>query len=132
MPISGIEFHKVSTQQWVDASQRDPLDEDGLRLRGAGHDPSGYLTIMYANIPGNSWNQNRLNRFAQIANGYLEFRMPLTDPDLVDDPAGPNGADPAQPNFYWDAGDLVAKPIEIVDVTYSTQNGLNFTIRKLG
>jgi len=24
----------VSTQHWVDASQRDPTDEDGLRLRG--------------------------------------------------------------------------------------------------
>jgi len=132
MPIGGIEFHKVSTQQWVDASQRDPLDEDGLRLRGAGHDGTGYLTVMYADIPGNSWNQNRLKKFVERANQLLELRIPLTDPEFVDDPHGINGTDPARSDFYWDGGDLVSKSVELLDVTYSTQNGLNFTIRKLG
>ena len=88
MPIGGIEFHKVSTNEWVDMTQRDPLDEDGLRLRGAGHDGTGYLTVFYADIPGNSWNQNRLNLFMRRANQLLEKRIPLTDPSLVDDPMG--------------------------------------------
>jgi len=130
MPIGGIEFHKVSTQEWVDASQRDPTDEDGLRLRGAGHDPSGYLTVMYTDIPGNSWNQNRMNKFMERANQFLEYRIPLTDPWLADDENGPNGVDPARPDFYWDAGDLVSKPVELLDVTYSAQTGLSFTLRR--
>jgi len=131
MPISGIEFHKESTDEWVQAGDRDPTDEDGLRLRGAGHDGTGYLTIMYTDIPGNSWNQNRLNMFTARANQYLEHRTPLTDPSLVDDPAGPNGSDPARPNFFWDGGDLVAKPVVISDVTYSEEAGLNFATTRV-
>jgi len=54
MPISGIEFHRPSTNEWVSAENRDPNDEDGLRLLGAGR--SGVIEILYADIPGGSWN----------------------------------------------------------------------------
>ena len=54
MPIGGIEFHLATTDEWVTLENRGVADEDGLRLRGAGHDPSGYLTIIYVDIPGNS------------------------------------------------------------------------------
>ena len=130
MPISGIEFHKESTQEWVDASARDPLDEDGLRLRGAGHDGTGYLTVMYADIPGNSWNQNRLNKFVDRANQLLELRIPLTDPEFVDDPHGINGTDPARSDFYWDGGDLVSKSVVVSNASYSPETGLIFTVSK--
>ena len=118
MPIGGIEFHKASTQEWVDASARDLADEDGLRLRGAGHDGTGYLTIMYGDIPGNSWNANRLKKFAERAQDLIDYRIPLSDPSLVDDPAGPNGEDPARPDFFWDSGDLVSRSVIISDVEY--------------
>jgi hypothetical protein len=130
MPISGIEFRIESTGQWVDPGDRDPTDEDGLRLRGAGHDGTGYLTVIYANIPGNSWNQNRLDLFTGRAQQLLDFRIPLDDPSLIDDPAGPNGSDPARPDFFWDSGDLVARPVIISDVTYSEEAGLSFTLTR--
>jgi hypothetical protein len=131
MPISKIEFRVESTGQWVTVDQRDPADEDGLRIWGCGKHPSGYLEVLYENIPGSSWNPQRLAKFAERANQFLEYRIPLTDPSLVDDPAGPNGADPARPDFYWDSGDLVAKAMELSDVTYSAENGLNFTLTRL-
>jgi hypothetical protein len=130
MPIGGIEFHRASTQQWVDAFQRVPTDEDGLRLRGAGHDPSGYLTIMYADIPGNSWNQNRLNLFTQRANDLLTFRQPISglpddDPDKTTDPND-------YPWLYWDAGDLCSRTVTVSDATYDNQTKvLSFTISRV-
>jgi hypothetical protein len=127
MPIRGIEFHKESTDQWVSASDRDPADEDGLRLLGAGS--NGVLTVMYSDIPGNSWNQNRLDKFAERAQQLIDVRIPLTDPSLIDDPAGPNGSDPARPDFFWDSGDLVARSVIIEDVTFVDEQ-LNFTLRK--
>jgi hypothetical protein len=135
MPIGGIEFHKVSTDEWVGAELRDPADEDGLRLRGAGHDGSGYLTVMYADIPGGSWNPQRLEKFRQRAQDFIDKRIPLDDPSLVDDPAGENGTDPALPWFFWDSGDLVARPVIIGEVTWDDPaaggGGLNFSLRRV-
>ena len=127
MPISRIEFHLESTDQWVGAADRDPTDEDGLRLIGAGKD--GILTVMYSDIPGNSWNQNRLDKFMQRAQELIDVRIPLNDPSLADDENGPNGVDPARPDFFWDNGDLVARPIVIENVTFEN-NMLNFTVRR--
>jgi hypothetical protein len=136
MPISGIEFRIESTGQWVDPGDRDPTDEDGLRLRGAGHDGTGYLTVIYANIPGNSWNQNRMDLFMARAQDYIDFRIPLDDPQF-EDPDNPGViidpdalVDPARPDFFWDSGDLVSRPVIISDVTYSEEAGLSFTLTR--
>jgi len=114
MPIRGIEFHKVSTGDWVTAENRDPTDEDGLRLIGAG--PSGVVTVMYADIPGASWNANRLAKFVERANEILTLRIPLAslpadDPDKTTDPND-------FPWLYWDAGDLCSRTITVSDATW--------------
>lgn len=127
MPISGIEFRVESTGQWVTVENRDPADEDGLRLLGAGSSP--VITILYADIPGNSWNQNRLDKFRDRAQALLDVRIPLNDPSLVDDPDALT--DPARPDFFHDAGDLVARTIAISVVTYSAQDGLNFRLERV-
>lgn len=101
-------------------------EEIGIRIDGVGKD--GFLEIIYDDIPGNSWNQNRLNQFASRAQQYIDVRIPLTDPSLVDDPAGPNGSDPARPDFFWDNGDLVARPIIISNVHFTDK--LIFTLTR--
>lgn len=117
MPIKSI-------QRLYDTS--DPPEEIGIRLEGVGKD--GFFEILYADIPGNSWNQNRLNKFAERAQQLIDVRTPLTDPSLTDDPAGPNGSDPARPDFFWDNGDLVARTVIISDVTFNGQ--LSFTLTR--
>ena len=135
MPIQGIEFRIESTQEWVSIQNRDPADEDALRILGAGKD--GVLTVEYSQIPGNSWNQNRLNNFVAKANELLQTRIPLDDPSLTDSQWGINGTDPDRfPVFYWDSGDLVSQSVEIFDATYEAPDGvgdpeLNFGVRQL-
>lgn len=103
-----------------------PPNEIGIRIEGVGKD--GFIEVLYADIPGNSWNANRLAKFADRAQQLIDIRIPLTDPSLVDDEAGPNGADPARPDFFWDSGDLVARPIIISDVSFD--GVLNFVLTR--
>jgi len=106
--------------------ESDPPEEIGIRFNGVGKD--GFFEAIYADIPGNSWNQNRLDMFTARAQDLIDIRIPLDDPSLIDDPAGPNGSDPARPEFFWDGGDLVARPIIISDVTFTDR--LNFTLTR--
>ena len=104
----------------------DPPEEIGIRFNGVGK--NGFIEIIYADIPGNSWNPQRLVGFTVKAQEFIDVRIPLDDPSLIDDPAGPNGSDPARPDFFWDGGDLVARPIIISDVTFT--DVLNFTLTR--
>jgi hypothetical protein len=98
-----------------------------LELRGVG--PNGLIRIDYTDIPGNSWNQNRLNKLVAKAQDLIDVRIPLNDPSLADDPDAL--VDPARPDFFHDAGDLVARSIIISDVTFdNVENKLNFTLSK--
>lgn len=118
MPFSGrVEFRIASTGDWVPWSERVPEDEDGIRVYGLG--PSGLVQLLYEDIPGNSWNVNRLNKLIERANQAFEVRIPLSDPSLVDDEHGPNGTDPNRENFYWEGGDLVALPARIILIDYN-------------
>lgn len=102
----------------------DGPDEIGIRLNGVGKD--GFVEVLYADIPGNSWNQNRLNKFAERAQELIDVRIPLTDPSLVDDPDALT--DPARPDFFHDTGDLVARSVIISDVSFTDR--LNFTLTR--
>ena len=126
MPIAGIQFRKESTGQWVDADARDPNDEDGIRLLGAGK--TGVIEVLYVDIPGNSWNQNRLNKFADRANEVLTYRQPLADlpADDPDKTTDPNNF----PILYWDGSDLCSRVVTISNVTYSAEKGLSFRIQR--
>ena len=120
MPIQSIE-------RLYDGS--DPPEEIGIRLNGCGKD--GFMEILYADIPGNSWNQNRLNKFTARAQDLIDVRIPLdsdvfkedgvtVDPDAL--------VDPARSDFFWDNGDLVARSIIISDVLFDT--AVNFTLTR--
>lgn len=99
--------------------------ETSLTLYGVG--PNGVLHINYADIPGNSWNQNRLNKLVDRVQELIDVRIPLNDPSLVGDPDAL--VDPARPNFFHDGGDLVSRAIVIEDVSFDGTK-LNFTLRK--
>ena len=111
--------------------------EIGVRFNGVGE--NGFFEVLYADVPGNSWNQNRINKFTRIAQeDYIDIRIPLDDPSLVDDENGPNGVDPARPDFFWDTSppnnDLVARPIIISDVSFDDtvppDGHLSFTLTR--
>lgn len=113
--------------------QSDPPDEIGIRLNGVGKD--GFMEIIYADIPGGSWNKNRLNKFAERAQQMIDVRIRLDDDmfkedGVVVDPAALT--DPARPDFFWDGtppnGYLVARSIIISDVTFTDR--LNFTLTR--
>lgn len=85
------------------------------------------MEVRYADIPGQSWNQNRMDQFQARVNLALQTRTPIAELD-PSDPA--SQADPAMDGYYWDGTDLVEQDYAVEDLTYSAQAGLNFTIRK--
>jgi hypothetical protein len=107
----------------------DPPEEIGIRLNGVGKD--GFMEILYADIPGNSWNSNRLRMFTERAQGMIDVRIPLDDPQFMEEGVvvDPDAlVDPARPDFFWDNGDLVARAIIISDVAFT--DVLNFTLTR--
>ena len=100
-------------------------EEIGIRLVGVGR--GGILEVLYADIPGNSWNVNRIEKFTERAQDLIDFRIPLTDPSLVDDPDALT--DPGRPGFFHDSGDLVARSVIISDVTFDGSR-LQFTLTR--
>ena len=100
-----------------------------LTLVGVG--PGGVLTVNYADIPGNSWNNNRLNKLVAKVQDLIDVRIPLDDPSLVDDPDAL--VDPARPDFFHEGGDLVSRSIIISDVSFDNVNDiLNFKLSRAG
>lgn len=108
----------------------DPPEEIGIRLTGCGKD--GFVEVLYDDIPGNSWNQNRLNKFTARAQDLIDVRIPLDDPMFQDEfgtVIDPDVlTDPARPNFFHDGGDLVSRSVLISDVSFTDR--LNFTISR--
>jgi hypothetical protein len=102
----------------------DPPEEVGVRLEGVGE--GGFFEVLYADIPGNSWNQNRLNKFVVRAQELIDQRILRTDLP-ADDQA--RLADPARADWFWDGNDVVHRPIIISEARF---NGtLDFTLRKV-
>ena len=66
----------------------------------------GVQRLLYADIPGNGWPQQRLNRARDRLQDLLDFRQPLADLP-VDDPD--KTTDPALPDLFWDGNDLVGR-----------------------
>ncbi len=104
-------------------------EEIGIRLNGVGKD--GFFEVLYADIPGNSWNPNRLRKFTARAQDLIDVRIPLDSDEFKEagitvDPAALT--DPARPDFFWDSGDLVARAIIISDVSFTDR--LNFTLTR--
>lgn len=131
MPIGRIEFYDGDAGQWV-VGQR-PTNETGIKFVGVGQ--YGTIEVMYADIPGGSWNQNRLNKFMQRAQDEIDVRIRLDDDvfkeeGVVVDPDALT--DPARPDFFWDGtppnGYLVSRSIIISNVTFTDR--LNFTLTR--
>ncbi|MHA2404481.1 MAG: hypothetical protein ACXADH_15895 [Candidatus Kariarchaeaceae archaeon] len=130
MCYNRLEFLKESTSLWVGVSDRDPTDELGIRIYGLGK--TGLLEVLYANIPGGSWNAQRLKKFQDRVQDEMDDRVPLADLP-VDDPD--KTTDPALPNLFWDSGDLVSREYIILNLTWSDPaeggRGLLFRIEKV-
>jgi hypothetical protein len=111
MPIQSI-------VRLYDAS--DPPVEIGIRFNGVGKD--GFVEGFYADIGGNRNNPNWWAKMTVRVQDAMDVRIKLNDASLVDDPAGPNGEDPARPDFFWDgtppSGDLVSRSIIISNVSW--------------
>ena len=108
MPIQGIE-----------------ITDTYLELRGVG--PRGVIHIEFASIPGNGWNQNRLNKLTEAVQNLIDVRIPLNDPSLADDPDAL--VDPARPDFFHDGGNLVARPVTISDLAF-IDGKITFTLSR--
>jgi len=115
----------------------DPPEEIGIRLNGVGD--GGFLEVIYADVPGNSWNPNRLTKLTERVQDLIDVRIRLDDEQfkeggVVVDPDAL--VDPARPDFFWDGtppnGYLVARSIIISDVTWDTSRTppLNFTLTR--
>ena len=89
-------------------------DEIGFRIYGLIKGVP-YMEVMYADIPGNSWNQNRLNKFTDRANQLLQTVIPLADLP-ADDPD--RLADPGLPGAYWDGDSIVYQSVQVSDVRW--------------
>lgn len=126
MPIKGIEFRRESDGAWVTAAERDPADEDGLRLLGT---PKGTQTFLYADVPGSSWNASRLaNAQAWVQQNLLDIRIPRDS--LDPDHPYVSGGDPALEWLFWDGVDVVERLVVIEGLTF--ENGqLDFTLRRI-
>jgi hypothetical protein len=111
-----VEFRIESTQQWVDWADRDPNDEDAVRIYGFWKGIE-YKEYLYEDIPGNSWNTNRLNKFRDQAQEEINTVISLSDPDWAGDEL--ILTDPNRLDLYHDGGMLVAQPwtINIIDYT---------------
>lgn len=124
MPVQRIEFHMATPDEWVDATQRDVNDEDGIRIFGWGK--TGVFTQMYTDIPGSSWNAARLELFRQKAQDECDTRIPR-DSLPADHPYIKDG-DPALEWLFWDGTDVVERMIIIESLTYTTY--LDFVLRR--
>ena len=126
MCFSRLNFRQESTGLWIGWNERDPSDEDGIRIYGFGK--GEYLEVLYEDIPGSSWNPQRLDMFKNRAQIEMDVRVPLADLP-VDDPD--KAADPGLAWLFWDGSDLVHRPYLLEFVTYSVEQGLNIATRRL-
>lgn len=103
----------------------DPPEEIGIRIEGS---PRGDFEILYSQIPGNSWNQNRLDKFMERAQELMDLRIPLADLP-ADDPD--KTIDPGLPNLFHDGTDLLSRNIVISNISYTEGIGLRFTLTRI-
>ena len=130
-----IEFHRESlgdvydpgSPGWVSADQRVVDDENGVRFFGVRKD--GPFTVAYDDIPGNSWNPQRLSKFVERANQLLVNRTPIDSLPPEDELAQSDPANP--PHLYWDGGDVCSQKVEIVSAALSPLGHLLFEWRRL-
>jgi hypothetical protein len=126
MPYSFVEFRQKSTQLWVGVYERNPLDEDGIRLWGLGTD--GLLTFLYDDVPGESWNRPRLDAATvYIQENLIDFKILLADlPDAWPEKT----VDPELPHYFWDGLFLVSRPILLSNLNHDN-NVLGWTLTAL-
>ena len=112
----------------------EPPNEIGIEVVGLGNNtlPDGPYAgefgwrVLYADIPGNSWNANRLAKFVERAQQLIDFRQPLADLP-ADDPD--KTTDPATPFLFWDGTDIVARSAVLENVSWDGES-LQFTVRR--
>jgi hypothetical protein len=122
MPISRTEYN-YPVDGWVASrSGRDPVDELGIRLVGT---PQGTISMMYADIPGQSWTTPRLALAQQYVQDALDVRilrstLDPTHPYIVD-------GDPGLIWLFWDGDDVVVRFTAIGTITWEGYPVFNLT-----
>lgn len=109
MPIDRVEFHKPSNDTWVGESERDPADEDAVRLIGT---PKGDLTFNYP--PGSSWTQSRMDSWKAAGQQLLDTRIPVAD--FPPDHPWVKDGDPGLEFVFWDGNIVVIRPLIIEEL----------------
>ena len=113
MPISRFEYN-YPVDGWVSTRDgRDPNDELGIRLVGT---PQGTVTMMYADIPGQSWTEPR----HQLAQQYIQDLMDnrIDRASLPPDHPYIKDGDPALDWLFWDGTDVVERLVIIGPITW--------------
>lgn len=85
----------------------DPPKVIGLHIEGAGNTP--IIETLYSDIPGNPGTPAWVEKFRQNIQDKIDFRIPLSDPSLAEDPDAL--VDPQREDFFHEGGDLVARSI---------------------
>ena len=88
-------------------------NEVGICLHGANSARS--VQVLYADVPGRTWDDARLAAFTAQMQAAIDQRTPLADldPDDPDKEFDPNRAD-----CFHDAGDLVGRSVIFEDVAW--------------
>ena len=100
----------------------------GIRLHGvSGANHDGIVQVLYDDIVGNQWNAVRLQRFVDALQEAVDYKVPRTRGDMLDDPDAIT--DPARPDFFHDLGDLVARVVIISDPVWQGDH-MTFTVSR--
>ena len=93
----------------------DPPVRTGITVYGTGNPENPNATTLYTDISGPPGTAAWITAFAKHLQDQIDYRIPLDDPELEDDPDALE--DPERENFFHDSGDLVARSV-IVEVEW--------------
>jgi hypothetical protein len=138
MPWARILCRIESTQEWVDVSQRTPLDEDAIHCIGVGCD--GEFIFYYADWGNPStWNQQKLDK-AKVWIQEHEIDCRTRVADLPSDHPYKD-VDPNLPYAFWESWQptdedpietyLVERSYLFVGLDRSNQEGLTWHIERI-
>jgi len=128
---SRLEFRIASTGLWVPVSDRDPLDEDAIKLYGVGPNPDQVVVFDYSEVAGPPWNQNKLDAAKKIIQEqYLDGYWLLEE---LQDNHPWKYTDPGLNSLFWEYRDwgpfvpgtyYIERHSLLFLLTYNTGDGL--------
>jgi hypothetical protein len=137
MSLSRWECRRQSTGIWYPARQRDPLDEDAIRIFGVGNDPSGVAYFFYEDWGNPSgWNAQKTEAARVYVQENILDRRTLVSELPNDSPY--KDADPGLNTVFWQLWTppngvedlyLVERSSYMEMLDYDRDRGLMFAVR---